>query len=236
MKPNLTLVSNLTSQERYFLSLIADKRSVAALTRVGNWQFVSKLASADINTKTFYLETPPGLSYEFLEGKIEQSKNENFLATIKMPGKILGLNFKILQVNVQGLLCEFPNNFYEINRRAVPRWDIPPELANDVYVEFLIPLVSPTSLVLPVLDLSTMGLSFKVPKGLVDFFKVNQIFPKVNLGLNNRVIPMSFEIRNILNNNEPRFPKKSGVKFIKASDLTQMEIAKFIQNCKKTGS
>lgn len=229
-KPKFKLIQGLTNQEDVVVGLARKKNKIALLCRSLELQLASTFTGqVDVEGRTFEIAYPVNQDLFALKEKLNQIKGqEQILATIMIPGEILGINFHIKELSPTGIVCHFPEHIYQINRRASKRWKTPPQKSN-LYVEFNLPLISPLPIILPLNDLSIHGLSFKVPVFLKNFFKQGQMFPNVNLRMGVKNINLVLEIRNQFVNNEDKYPLKVGVKFHKTTPEIQMDIQKFIK-------
>jgi hypothetical protein len=237
-KPKFTLIKTPSKQEQKLIDVAHKKTKISVLCRSLDLKISTTFTGrVDDKLKTFELAYPNNMNIFELKETLNKVKAvEQMLATILIPGEIIGINFHILGFNSDGIVCKFPENLYEINRRASKRWKPSPELSLNLYIEISLPQVSPLPLILPLNDLSIHGLSFKVPSYLKNFFKQGQIFPRINLRMGVKNIPLTMEIRNQFTNNEVKLPLKVGVKFYKIDPFHQVDIQKYIQqNDKKAG-
>lgn len=235
MKPSLKLVSQFSPDEQKFMNMVTLHKRVAALDRTSGWSFTSSFTGeVDYDHKTFNLALPPGYTTAQVIEKLKL--DTTLMGAVVLPGQVWGINFRVLKFAATHLVCTFPDNFYEINRRKVKRWNIPDSFRKNVYLEIHNHTLSPLPLVFHLTDLSPLGLNFKIPAMYQSFFQKGQVLPQCFLHLGGKDILVNMEIRNILGTGEVKTPVKAGTQFIKLNPVFQLEIVNYLQTFLKTRS
>ena len=228
MAAHLKLVPQVDEQSEVFSSLIEKQYKISVLCRSINFKFVSNFTGSIDKGKVFSIAYPANTDIFNFKEKLSDLKDEVILATVVVSGEILGISFKILELTSEGILCSYPEKIYQINRRSSKRHKIEQKNITSVYLEVFIAKISPSPIILPLTDISIHGLSFKVPVFLKTYFQKGQVLPKAKIVIQGKQFPISCEIRNMLANNEHRYPFRVGVKFIGISGMQQAEIQLFI--------
>lgn len=229
MAAHLKLVPKIDEQELMFVNVVDKKMKLGVLCRSLDFKFTTSFVGKLNGYKQFMLAYPVNCDIFSLKEKIQSIKDkESLLATIMLQGEILGISFKVLELTSEGILCEYPENIYQINRRSSRRHKIEPQKVSSTYLEIFVARISPVPIILPLNDISIHGLSFKVPMFLKTFFEKGQVFPKAQVVFNGKRMTLSCEVRNMLANAETKYPFRVGVKFLDITPMQQTEIQRFI--------
>lgn len=212
-----------------FKSLVDKKHKIAVLGRSIDYKFTTQLSEYS-QDGTFIMKYPVNVDLLTLKEKILSiNEQESFLATIPVSGEVVGVNFKILGFISSGIVCEMPQDLYQINRRSSKRTKVIEEFSRYASMEIFMPSVSPSVIIFPVVDLSLHGLCVKIPFFVKSFIQKEMIFPKIKLKLGTKEFELSAQVRNMFVNPEGKYPFRVGLKFVKISLTHQEEISKFIK-------
>lgn len=232
MAAHLKLVPKIDEKTEVFASLVEKQYKVSVLCRSIDLKFTSNLTGSLDKGQLFSIAYPSNTDIFSFKEKLANLKDETILATVMVTGEIIGISFKIVELTSEGIVCSYPENIYQINRRSSKRHKIEQKNITSVYLEVFIAKISPAPIILPLTDISIHGLSFKVPVFLKTYFQKGQVIPKAKIVIQGKHFPVSCEIRNMLSNNDPRFPFRIGVQYIGISGMQQAEIQLFILNQK----
>lgn len=226
---HLKLVPKINEENELFKNVVEKRLKLGFLCRSLSLKFSSVFSGSFNKHNQFVIAYPANTDIFSLKEKLSSVKDtETMLATVMLPGEILGISFKILELTSEGILCQFPENIYQINRRSSKRHKVDQKMVSSLYLELFIAKVSPVPIILPLSDISIHGLSFKVPQFLKTYFQKGQIIPKASLNIQGKQFSVTCEIRNMLANNEVKFPFRVGLRFMNITPMQQTEIQKFI--------
>lgn len=221
---------NPSIQEKFIIKLANTKSNLGIMCRDTDWKFTSKFTGRfDSNNKRFWITNPRGIDLFEIESLIEQHNNKVFVATVNCNNELYGLHFEIIGLDNHGVICSFPTEVYQMNRRQSKRFKIPSHIDAKLVANFIMPKISYDPIEFQIIDISIHGLSVKVPEKFRTIFHKHMIIPSVYLKIGARNIKVSFEIRNMFENPQDTiYPYKVGGKFIKIDDIDQFEINKYI--------
>lgn len=226
---------NPSIQEKFIIKLVATKSNLGIMCRDTDWKFTSKFTGKiDLNNKRFWIGNIRGIDLFESENLIEQHKDYVFVATVNCNNELYGLHFKIIGMDNYGVICEFPTEVYQMNRRQSKRFIIPKNnIDAKLIANFIMPKYSYDPIEFQIIDISLHGFSIKVSDKFRNIFHKEMIIPSVYLKIGAKNIKVSFEIRNMFENpNDHLYPYKIGGRFVKIEDVDQFEINKYIQKYK----
>lgn len=228
MSSQLKLVPNSSVNYDLFTNIVNKKYKIGLLIRSLNFKWTTFFTGRIDGDKQFYLSYPSGVDiFDFKDKITSVMKDESLLATVMLNGEIVGITFKVAGFSDEGIICKYPENVYQINRRSTKRYPINEKYRKDCYVEMFIPKISPKPLRFYIKDISIHGLSLIITPNFQLLFQKEQVFPNAKIYLRGLEFSSPIEVRNMLILNQPN-QFKVGFKFVKIESDKQMQINQFI--------